>query len=57
MRAYRLVKAYWIKRQMIKALWKALDCAREAKHEDSKGGANEVSRLREKLVIERTFLS
>jgi hypothetical protein len=25
MRAYRLVKAYWVKRQMIKALWKALD--------------------------------
>lgn len=25
MRAYRIVKAYWVKRQMIKALWKALD--------------------------------
>jgi hypothetical protein len=30
--------------------------SREAKHEDPKGGADEVSRLRKKLVIERSFL-
>jgi L-ribulose-5-phosphate 3-epimerase UlaE len=30
--------------------------AREAKYENPKGGADEVSRLRKKLVIERRFL-
>jgi hypothetical protein len=51
LRVRKLRLKYAIKQQI--NLW---ILSREAKHEDPKGGANEVSRLREKLVIERRFL-
>ena len=51
LRVRKLLLRYAIKKQI--NLW---ILAREAKYEDPKGGSDEVSRLRKKLVIERRFL-
>jgi hypothetical protein len=51
LRVRKLLLKYAIKKKI--NLWVL---AREARYEDPKGGADEVSRLRKKLVIERVWL-
>jgi hypothetical protein len=51
LRAVRFRLKYWIKTRINLRI-----LAHEAKHEDPKGGADEVNRLREHLYIERRYL-